>query len=140
MFRLGQRSSCSKPPSAPIAWYCHNAGSRQHPVGGKLANGWGLFDVLGNVEEWTSDVFYGMGYGESPLTDPAGHWWEIAGKQDRDLMPRDGDAPDRQRAMIMRGGSHLFASASLKVNRRNYMPLPETSSSSNGLRLVRTLF
>jgi len=37
------------------AWHSGNAGGARHPVGGKKANQWGLFDVYGNVVEWCRD-------------------------------------------------------------------------------------
>lgn len=44
-----------------IAWYCGNSaredlGRAMHPVGGKLANAWGLHDMLGNAQEFTHDA------------------------------------------------------------------------------------
>lgn len=55
--------------------------------------------------EWTSDVFYGLGYGESPRTDPLVIGGRLrASRPEIDLMPRKGNAADRRRAMIMRDG------------------------------------
>jgi len=41
--------------AAQVAWYAANSGYLTHPVGQKLPNGWGLYDMSGNVQEWVWD-------------------------------------------------------------------------------------
>lgn len=50
------------------AWYGENSNDQPHPVGKKKPNGWGLYDMHGNVNEWCADADYS--YSEEAVTDP----------------------------------------------------------------------
>ena len=65
-----------------VAWYQDHSGGTTHPAGRKEPNAWGLFDMLGNVCEWTQTADGGKrilrgGSWDSPAENcEASHQWK----------------------------------------------------------------
>ncbi len=51
-------------------WHQGNSNNKPHPVGLKKPNNWGFYDMSGNVQEFTKDI-YGL-YKPGPVVDPKG--------------------------------------------------------------------
>jgi formylglycine-generating enzyme required for sulfatase activity len=88
---------------AQYAWFKGNSGEKYHKVGQKKPNAWGLYDMLGNVVEWTMDQY-----------DPAYYQRLTDGQKD----PTNPPASRYPRSL--RGGSYLDAPAALKVFSREH--------------------
>ena len=97
-----------------VAWWDGNSGGNSHPVGQKLPNPWGFFDMLGNVFEWCWD-WWGP-YSQGAVVDPVG--------------PADGSV------RVNRGGGYL-SSAEYRAGTRGMGPPGETSMFV-GFRPVRS--
>ena len=55
-----------------VAWTRENSNKQTHPVGQKKPNGFGLYDMSGNVSEWVWDWYDKEYYQRSPSKDPTG--------------------------------------------------------------------
>ncbi|NNE33629.1 MAG: SUMF1/EgtB/PvdO family nonheme iron enzyme, partial [Rhodothermales bacterium] len=54
-------------------WYFANSDEKFHEVGRKTPNAWGLYDMHGNVSEWTLDQYSTESYA-SLVESPIGEW------------------------------------------------------------------
>ncbi|MDR2193750.1 MAG: SUMF1/EgtB/PvdO family nonheme iron enzyme [Treponema sp.] len=97
-----------------VAWYNDNSGGSTHPVGTKLGNSLGLYDMSGNVWEWCWD-WYGS-YKSGYITNPAG----AASGSDR----------------VARGGSWGIKVQNVRSAARDF-DTPSNQSSYLGFRVVR---
>jgi len=56
-----------------LGWFSDNSGMITHPVGQLAANNWGLYDMSGNMWEWTQDCYNKHNYKGAPADGSA---WE----------------------------------------------------------------
>jgi formylglycine-generating enzyme required for sulfatase activity len=103
--------------AAEISWNAENSGGTTHPVKSKAPNAWGLYDMLGNLDEWVADG-YVDDYGRRPAVDTD---------------------PNRQattRIRAVRGLSWTVGLESLRVSTRRGV-VPDFRSFDLGARCVR---
>ena len=105
------------------AWHCGNSGGRPQPVGTRMANRFGLHDMLGNATEWVWDWF-------APLAPPA------------EGLARDPAGPTQRPSTgpfkTLKGGSYLLPPVALSAaGRSGHVNFEYYWHHDFGIRLVR---
>ncbi len=91
------------------AWFRENSGGLTHSVAEKKANAFGLFDMVGNVWEWTQDCYHDAYH--YPERSDDGTVWE----------DKDGECGSGLR--VLRGGSWINSQFNLRsADRSRYGP------------------
>ena len=119
------------------AWYAANSGNKFQKGGQKLPNAWGLYDMLGNVSEWTLDHYDEKVLEKMPdkSTDPSAAF--VATRYPK----------------VLKGGGYADGAADLRIARRiksdpswnrRDPQIPKskwwlTEASSVGFRIIRPL-
>jgi formylglycine-generating enzyme required for sulfatase activity len=99
------------------AWYGVNSDGRTHPVGQKKPNPFGLYDILGNVNEWCWDWFGLYKVGSGTMKNPQG--------------------PESNIVRVQRGGSWPDISFELRAASRSGFE-PNSCNDGLGFRCART--
>ena len=120
-------SGDSEADLARVGWYDANSEDRVQPVASKAPNPWGLYDMHGNVMEWTASLYDRTAYetrqkgyehdpmtvGEEALTNPM----------------------QREAERVVRGGGYWDSAGSARSASRNARR-PDTEAPNLGFRIV----
>lgn len=102
--------------SKMVAWTLENAHNKTQPVRRRRPNGWGIYDMSGNVWEWCWDCYDSKYYQDSPKDDPKG--------------------PRTAETNVLRGGAATLPADRARVSNRYHLP-PDTRDATVGFRVVR---
>jgi formylglycine-generating enzyme required for sulfatase activity len=108
---------CGSDDISTVAWYGENSDGKTHPVGTKQANGYGVYDMSGNVWEWVEDGWH-KNYTGAPVDGSA---WQASDS-----------------SHILRGGSWYYDPMIIDAAERNWN-VPSFRYSTLGFRLARSL-
>ena len=128
---------------AEYAWYDKNSNNKLHPVMGKAANAFGLYDVHGNVWDWCADW-----YSNDYYTQLAGHSQHTASTSEQSasgsasereqLASENPSGPASGSSRVVRGGSwdidadHCRSAYRVRID-------PSSRNYDLGFRLSRTV-
>lgn len=91
------------------AWNSSNSGGDTHVVGLKQPNAWGLYDMLGNVYEYCSDLYNANYYTSETMIDPTG-------------PTQSSHTSDLNHHHVMRGGSWYTPASRTRSGHKFYAP------------------
>lgn len=98
-------------------------------VGSYAPNGYGLYDVAGNVEEWCLDEYQAGFYKDSPDKNP------VAGADSiSDIV---NNAKDVKSPRVLRGGGWVFGADSIRVANRWRLSPGDNDHTTTGFRCVK---
>lgn len=113
-----------------FAWYRDNSGRQMHPPRLKLPNPWGLFDIYGNAQEWTSermDLY--------PAT------WGLDIYRELTVQLRATRRLTKEQAAILRGTSWGMAENFVRSSQRGTRNVDNSTESADiGFRVARTIW
>ncbi|MBN1968545.1 MAG: SUMF1/EgtB/PvdO family nonheme iron enzyme [Candidatus Delongbacteria bacterium] len=98
-----------------VAWYASNSDNSCHPVKSKSSNELGLYDMSGNISEWTWD-WLGY-YSDDPQSNPYG--------------------PTNGNYRTFRGGCWFYTDSGVRVSYRDFN-LPRCRNGTVGFRIARS--
>jgi formylglycine-generating enzyme required for sulfatase activity len=108
-----------------IAWTSANSMHQVHEVGKKQPNAFKLYDMLGNMWEWTADFYGAKYYEQSPASDPTGP------RVGDVLISKGIDMPTR----VIRGGAWIGFPGVARASYR-YWFIPTLRVANIGFRCV----
>ncbi len=120
------------------AWFAGNSDGAYHQVGLKKPNPWGLYDMHGNVSEWTLDQYVADGYSKYPADGVLDPW--VKSTKPYPQSVRGGSWKDEDPALL-RSAARLGSDRSWKIQDPQ---LPKsiwyhTDAQFLGFRVIRPL-